>query len=101
MLLHDTAHGANDWLDGWHIETLLVAAFGMLIFVLVAFSADADAVLAAGTAVVALSPLWLPVALFFVFWKIWMHYIRYGFWFKTEMTLVHVELPAEITKSPL
>jgi len=101
MLLHDTAHGANDWLDGWHIETLLVAALGMLIFAWVALEADADAVLAAGTAFIALSPLWLPVILFVVFWKRWIHYIRYAFWFGTPMTLLHIELPAEVTKSPM
>ena len=101
MLLHDTAHGANDWLDGWHIETVLVAAAGMIVFILVALSADTDAVLAGGTAFIALSPLWLPVSLFVIFWKTWMHYIRYAFWFNTPMTLLHIELPAEITKSPL
>src|SRR3989338_9694038 len=101
MLLHDTAHGANDWLDGWHIETLLVAALGMLIFAWVALEADADAVLAAGTAFIALSPLWLPVILFVVFWKRWIHYIRYAFWLGTPMTLLHIVLPAEVTKSPI
>lgn len=101
MFLHDTAHGANKWLDGWHVETLLVAIAGMAVFVWVSFSADADAVLAALTATVALSPLWLPVALFLIFWKIWMHYIRYAFWFRTPMVLLHIELPAEVTKSPM
>ena len=101
MFLHDTAHSANDWLDGWHIETVLVASAGMAAFLLVALSADTNAVLAAGTAFIALSPLWLPVSLFVIFWKTWMHYIRYAFWFRTPMTLLHVELPAEVTKSPM
>jgi len=101
MFLHDTAHGANAWLDDWHIETVLAALVGMVAFLFVALSADPDAVLAAGTAVVFLSPLWLPFTLFVIFWKIWMHYIRYAFWFRMPMTLLHIELPAEVTKSPL
>ena len=101
MFLHDTAHGANSWLDGWHIETLLVAAVGMFAFILTALAVDTGAVLSTGTTIVALSPLWLPVTLFVIFWKIWMHHIRYAFWFNQPMTLLHIELPAEVTKSPL
>lgn len=101
MLLHDTAHHANSWLDGWHIETTVVALVGFLIFSITAYAADPDAVIAAIVALVTLSPLWLPIALFFVFWKVWMHYLRFAFWFRQPMTLLHVELPPEVAKSPL
>lgn len=101
MFLHDTAHNANKWLDGWHIETILVATAGMIVFLLTALAADADAVLGAFMAVIALSPLWLPIVLFVVFWKVWMHWIRFAFWFRRPMTLIHIELPPEVTKSPL
>lgn len=101
MFLHDAAHNANSWFDGWHIETALISFIGMIAFLLTAFAVDPDALFAGGKAVIALSPLWLPVALFFVFWSAWMHYIRYAFWFKTPMTLLHIELPPEVTKSPL
>ena len=101
MFLHDEAHTTNDFFDGFHIETVLVALAGGIIFLLAAASVDHDAVAAGFSAVVALSPLWLPVALFIAFWKTWMHYIRYAFWFKTPMVLLHVELPPEVEKSPL
>src|SRR3989344_8235077 len=101
MFLHDEAHTTNDFFDGFHIETVLVALAGGIIFLLAAASVDHDAVAAGFSAVVALSPLWLPVALFIAFWKTWMHYIRYAFWFKTPMVLLHVELPPEGEKSPL
>jgi hypothetical protein len=73
----------------------------MLVFMLTAFAADAHAVLSAGTAIIALSPIWLPVTLALRFWATWIHYIRYAFWFKTPMTLLHIELPPEVSKSPL
>ncbi len=101
MFLHDTAHTANSWLDGWRIETVLIAAAGMIVFLIVALSVDPDAVLAAGIAIVTLSPLWLPVALFLMFWKTWIHWLRYAFWFRQPMTLLHIELPPEVAKSPL
>ncbi len=101
MFLHDAAHNANAWLDSWHIETSLVAAVSMIVFALTAFTVDPAAVLAVLVAVVGLSPIWLPLTLFVIFWKIWMHYIRYAFWFRTPMTLLHIELPAEVSKSPL
>lgn len=101
MFLHDTAHSANAWIDGWHVETIVVAGVAMFVFVLTALVVDPDAVLAAGSALVALSPLWLPVTLFVIFWKIWMHYIRYAYWFRQPMTLLHIELPPEVAKSPL
>lgn len=101
MFLHDTAHNANSWFDGWHIETAVVVGAGFAIFSIVAFAADPEAVLAAIAATIALSPLWLPFMLFVIWWKIWMHYIRFAFWFRQPMVLLHIELPPEVEKSPL
>jgi hypothetical protein len=101
MLLHDAALKTAKWLDGWNIEVLLVAP--LLSGALIWFAAYADprAVDGALAMFVALSPLWLPVALFFMFWTIWMHYIRFLFWAKTENVLLEIQLPPEIEKSPL
>ncbi len=101
MFLHETAHHANTWIDSWRVETIVVSTLGMLVFLTVALSVDPDAVLAGGIAVVTLSPLWLPLVLFTVFWKTWMHWLRYAFWFRQPMTLLHIELPPEVAKSPL
>jgi len=101
MFLHHASDEANKWLDDWHFETVLVAALGMLVLIPVAWAVDPSAVAATFATLVATSPFWLPVALFTAFWKIWIHYIRFGFWFRQPMTLLHIELPPEVTKSPL
>lgn len=101
MFLHDEAHHANSWLDGWHIETLVVSFVGFFILTLTAYAVDPEAVIATIVAIITLSPLWLPCVLAVVFWKIWMHYLRFAFWFKQSMTLLHIELPPEVAKSPL
>ena len=36
MFLHDEAHTTNDFFDGFHIETVLVALAGGIIFLLAA-----------------------------------------------------------------
>lgn len=101
MVLHDTAHNSNSWLDGWHIETGLVSFVGLLILIFTALSADRDAVAATLAMIVAFSPIWLPINLFFVWWPVWMHYVRFRFWFAQKMVLLHIELPPEVEKSPL
>ncbi|OGC86043.1 hypothetical protein A3D70_01325 [Candidatus Adlerbacteria bacterium RIFCSPHIGHO2_02_FULL_54_18] len=101
MFLHEQAHSTNKFFDGFHIDTTLIALAGMVVFLITAVSVDYDAVSGGIAALIAYSPLWLPVALFVSFWKTWMHYIRYEFWFHTPMTLLHIELPPEVEKSPL
>ncbi len=101
MLLHHTAHDAQAWLSEWKIEVLLAGTIGMLILLGVALAVDPDAVSATFAAFVAISPLWLPAFLFVAWWKIWMHYIRFTYWFRQPMVLLHIELPPEVTKSPL
>jgi hypothetical protein len=101
MFLHHEAEGISKWLGGWGVEVVAVAPLGMLILVLVAAGFDPDAVSATFAAMVATSPAWLPIALFIMFWRRWMHYIRFAFWFTQPMVLLHIELPAEIEKSPL
>jgi hypothetical protein len=44
--------------------------------------------------------LWLPVILFFVFWKIWLYYIRSRFVSKLDWTILEIKLPREIMKGP-
>ncbi|MSR70648.1 hypothetical protein EXS62_01250 [Candidatus Kaiserbacteria bacterium] len=101
MFLHDQAHTTNTFFDGFKIETILVALVGMVIFLIAAAVADPEVIPAGFAALVAYSPLWLPVALFVSGWKVWMHYIRYAYWFNQQMTLLHIELPPEVEKSPL
>ncbi len=46
-------------------------------------------------------PIWLPFALGFASWSLWMRYIREKFIRKQKYILLEVRLPKEITKSPL
>lgn len=45
--------------------------------------------------------IWLPLLLFFIFWKLWLEYIRAKFIYKLEWVLLEIKIPQEITKSPL
>jgi len=44
--------------------------------------------------------LWLPIVLFFVFWKLWIYYIRARFISKLDWTLLEIKIPREIFKGP-
>jgi hypothetical protein len=101
MFLHHEAEGIDEWLGGWGFETIIMAPLAMVVLALVAFGYDPDAVSATFAAFVATSPVWLPLTLFIMFWRRWMHYIRFAFWFTQPMVLLHIELPAEVEKSPL
>lgn len=45
-------------------------------------------------------PLWLPPLLIFVFWQLWVDYIRREAIAKREYILLEIKLPKEIRKSP-
>lgn len=99
-------HGGAEYVSekviyAWNFEPLLVIPLAFIALLIVAAAADPDAVSGTLAMVVALSPLWLPVALFVAFWVTWMHYIRFAFWFRQEFVLLEIQLPPEVTKSPL
>jgi len=48
-----------------------------------------------------LSPIWLPILLGYIFFKVWMVYVRANFFKNQEYVLLEVKLPREIMKSPL
>ncbi len=47
-----------------------------------------------------LIPIWLPITLLFVFWSLWMEYIRAQFIKEQGSILLEVRLPQEIVRSP-
>lgn len=103
-LLFWTPSGAahiEGWLDGWEIEPVLVMVVLFLLEVWWVLMVDPDAAAAVLAMVVALSPIWLPIYLFNFFWTSWIHYIRFLHWFGLTYVLLKIELPAEVTKSPL
>ncbi|MES2436983.1 MAG: hypothetical protein V4519_03135 [Patescibacteria group bacterium] len=48
-----------------------------------------------------LYPLWFPPLLAWMFWEVWLRYIRYLFFANTKYVLLEIRLPKEITKSPV
>jgi hypothetical protein len=48
-----------------------------------------------------LYPVWLPLFLLYIFWSLWVIYVRIDFFHKQEYTLLEIKLPREILKSPL
>jgi hypothetical protein len=101
MFLHHEAEAISDWLGDWKFDPLVVGPLFLLILICLTLGFDPDAVSATLAAMVATSPIWLPIALFIMFWRRWMHYIRFQWWFKQDMVLLHIELPAEVEKTPL
>lgn len=99
--MHDDAHATADYLKSWHVDSIAVMPFALFGLLLTAASIDPESLPAFFAAFTILSPIWLPVGLFFAFWLTWMHYIRYMFWFSQDMVLVEIFLPPEVTKSPL
>ncbi len=99
-----TADGAEhfkDWFDGWDTEPVLIGALLLIPEVLWMLVYDPGAVAGVLAIVVAISPIWLPIYLFNFFWTSWIHYIRFMWWFNLKYVLLKIELPAEVTKSPL
>jgi hypothetical protein len=46
-------------------------------------------------------PIWLPLITGILFWELWVRYVRHLFFSKTEMVLLELRIPKEISKSPL
>lgn len=103
-LLFWTADGSTnlqEWLEGWTIDPTVVMPLVFLLELWWVSVFDPDALAGVFAMVVALSPVWLPIYLFVFFWSTWIHYIRFLFWFTQKHILLHIELPPEISKSPL
>jgi hypothetical protein len=47
-----------------------------------------------------LYPIWLPVILAFLFWEVWLQYIRHLFFATTKYVVLEIRLPRDIFKSP-
>ncbi len=92
---------SNYSLRGYHIEALIVSP--LIVLALVGFAAAYDplALRAVSIAVVALSPIWVPLFIFSSIWVQWIKFVRTSFWLSQKMTLLEITLPPEVEKSPL
>jgi hypothetical protein len=97
----DGSHAVADYLWEWAFDPIVIMPIGVMLLLILAGAVDPGAVSGTLAMVIALSPVWLPISLFIVFWVTWIHYIRYGFWFKQKFVLLEVQLPPEVEKTPL
>jgi hypothetical protein len=100
MILHEEAEKVRKWIDGWHIEESIVMPLLIIALVLYAAVYDPATIAATLAMLVALSPVWLPLFLGTILWITWVHYAWYQNFFKKEFSVVEVQLPAEVLKSP-
>jgi hypothetical protein len=49
---------------------------------------------------IAISPIMLAICLFFIFWPLWVRYVRAENFFKEKYVLLEIKLPKETVKSP-
>jgi len=49
---------------------------------------------------VAFAPIWLPIVLAALFWRMWINYIRAKFIAEQDMVLLEIKVPRDIDKSP-
>lgn len=89
------------WLEEWKFDSLVMGPIFLVLIISILAAWDGDALSATIAALIYISPIWLPVILFVVFWTSWIHYVRYAFWFTQKHTVIQVELPPEVEKSPL
>lgn len=98
--MHHEAEKTYKWLDDWKFDAIVVVPPLYFLLWVLARAFDPDGVAAVFAVLVGLSPILLPFGLFILFWKRWIHYIRFDFWFGQKFVLLHLELPPEVTKSP-
>jgi hypothetical protein len=101
MFLHEEAENLSSFLGGWRFDPTVVMPVALLVLVGYASAYDTAAVSATMAMIVALSPIWLPFFLGTILLITWVHYVRYQFWFNRELGLLEIQLPAEVTTSPL
>lgn len=91
----------HDKLEAWGINVAIVFTIvGMLLLWLTIRVVNVDPFKMLAFAV-AMSPVWLPVVLFFTFVEWWMYYVRKYFNLAQGSTTLEILLPEEIFKSPL
>lgn len=76
---------------------LLIFCLLVLFFALDKLNVDIKPVL---TIVVALSPIWLPIAIFYITFEQWMYSVLNKFAYENGRTTLRIKLPQEVLKSP-
>lgn len=101
MLGYAVGKNISNYLGEWKFDPLVVMPILFVLLLFVVDGYDPNTLSSAIAMLVALSPAWLPVYLLVFFWISWIDYIRLMFWFSQDYVLLEVQLPQEVTKSPL
>lgn len=76
---------------------LMLVGFAMMFFMIKTLNVNIKPIL---TVVVALSPIWLPIAVFYVTFEQWMWSVQAKFSYENGRTTLRIKLPQEVLKSP-
>lgn len=79
------------------VPVFLFIALGIMVFTFNLLNVDIAPIL---TILAATSPVWLPYALFYIFFEQWMLYVHEKFKFENGRTTLRIKLPQEVLKSP-
>ncbi len=101
-----TPEGAHTWatrIEESSSEIIVLQGIApvLIIFAVVVWVADRGALGATLLALGALLPIWLPVYLGRIFFVSWIDFVRFKFWLNQRYTILEVELPPDVQKSPL
>lgn len=100
MILHEEAEHVRKWFDNWHLEESLFMPLAIVLLVCFAAVFDPPVIGATLAMIVALSPVWLPFFLGTILWITWVHYAWYQNFFKKTFSVIEIQLPPEVLKSP-
>jgi len=76
---------------------ILLVGIGMMYYVFSLFQINLEPILAI---VIATSPIWLPLVLFYLLFEQWQDFSRANFTFNQGRTTLRIKLPQEVFKSP-
>ncbi len=91
------AKGLKSIIAGLAAPILILIAFAVMYYMFRTMDVDMKPILAI---IVALSPIWLPFAIFFVAFEQWMWSVEAKFSYESGRTTLRVKLPQEVLKSP-
>ncbi len=101
MFLHTEAAKTADKLSSKGVEPIVAASAYLVLLCIFVTIYDPGAVYNFVFSTVVTAPFWLPFFMLTIFWIIWMHYVRFVFFFSNRNVLLEVQLPPEVEKSPL
>jgi hypothetical protein len=76
---------------------IILSGLGMMYYVFSLLQVDLEPILAI---IVATSPIWLPVTLFYILFEQWQEFSRQNFTINQGRTTLRIKLPQEVFKSP-